>query len=356
MKVQRNTNLSRLRRYLLALLPLTLLLFQSALAVSDKVFTDFIYLTNGDRITGDIKELDRGKLRVKTATMDTVYLTWVDVAHIESPKYLRIFVTDGTYRYGTLRKTDTPDAIGVVEKSGLVEVRNDSVSAIRPLRVDQAFWRRLEGDARGGFDYKKGSDLLNINIASNIRLREEKYEIGFGFELNQVSRTENSDSSRSELGGDYTRFRKNRWFWRSSLALESNDELGIDLRTIGAATIGRYLMQTSTKRFEINAGLAASHEERIASEDVDSLEGVVRSSFDIFILNVPVTRLSASINVYPGITERQRLRVNTDVTLRNEIVRDLFWDLQFYSTYDNQPPEGAQSRDYGIITSLGVTF
>ncbi len=31
-----------------------------------EIFTDKIYLKNGDRITGSIKELDRGKLRIKT--------------------------------------------------------------------------------------------------------------------------------------------------------------------------------------------------------------------------------------------------------------------------------------------------
>ena len=34
-------------------------------------YDDKVYLKNGDRITGNIKELDRGKLRVKTITMDT---------------------------------------------------------------------------------------------------------------------------------------------------------------------------------------------------------------------------------------------------------------------------------------------
>ena len=83
---------------------------------------------------------------------------------------------------------------------------------------------------------------------------------------------------------------------------------------------------------------------------------MIRSSFDLFKLNIPTTRLSANINVFPGITESGRLRVNTDISLRNEIVRDLFWDLSFYSTYDNQPAKGAASEDYGIVTSIGASF
>ena len=37
-------------------------------------YSDKVYLKNGDRVSGNIKDLDRGKLRIKTTTMDTVYV------------------------------------------------------------------------------------------------------------------------------------------------------------------------------------------------------------------------------------------------------------------------------------------
>ena len=40
-------------------------------------YSDRIHLKNGDAITGNMKELDRGKLRVKTRTMDDIYINWV---------------------------------------------------------------------------------------------------------------------------------------------------------------------------------------------------------------------------------------------------------------------------------------
>ncbi len=109
-------------------------------------------------------------------------------------------------------------------------------------------------------------------------------------------------------------------------------------------------------RFEVNAGLAASAENRTDDTTQQSVEGLIRSSFDLFKLNIPMTRLSANVNIFPGITESSRMRINTDITLRNEIFRDFFWDLSFYSSFDNQPAEGFEKEDYGIITSLGATF
>ena len=49
-------------------------------------------------------------------------------------------------------------------------------------------------------------------------------------------------------------------------------------------------------------------------------------------------------------------RGNLDVSLRREIISDLFFDISFYESYDSAPPSGAETTDYGIVTSLGYKF
>ena len=45
--------------------------------------------------------------------------------------------------------------------------------------------------------------------------------------------------------------------------------------------------------------------------------------------------------------------MNLDLTFRQEFVKDMFWVMEFWSTYDNEPPPGAVSgEDYGITTAL----
>jgi len=325
-------------------------------AQSVDTFQDKIYLKNGDRVTGTIKELDRGKLRIKTRTMDTVYLNWLDVESIESSTYLRIAETDGSYVYGRVQKSDLTQSMRILDQGEITEVPALEIASMKPIRVDESFWHRFEGDISAGIDYKKASDLLLINVASSFRLREEKYELGFGLNWNETTRTDTSPTSRADLYGEYTRFLGERWFWKASGGFERNQELGINLRTILAGSAGKYFIQTSTMRFEVNAGLAASIEDRTDNTTRESVEGMIRSSFDLFQLNIPITRLSANLSIFPGITESDRIRVNTDITLRNELFRDFFWDLSFYSSYDNQPAAGAEKDDFGIVTSLGASF
>lgn len=325
-------------------------------AQSVDTYKDRVYLVNGDRISGTIKDLDRGKLRIKTTTMDTIYVNWLDIDFIESNTYLRIANTDGTFIYGRVQKSDMKQNVRMLENGEIVDIPTDQIATMKPLRIDESWWQRLEGDASAGIDYKKASDILLLNVASNLRLREEKYEVAFGFNWNETQRSDTDNSSRAEISGDYTRFLGDRWFWKASTGFERNEELGIDLRTIFSGSAGKYFKQTSTMRFEVNAGLAASVEARTDGTTQESLEGLIRSSFDIFQLNIPITRLSANVSVFPGITEKGRIRINSDITLRNELFRDFYWDLSFYSSYDNQPASGAAKDDYGVITSLGATF
>jgi hypothetical protein len=329
--------------------------YQACAQVSE-LFNDRVYLKNGDRLTGSIKELDRGKLRLKTETMDTVYLHWADVESVESSTYLRIGATDGSFRYGRLQKSDLQANVRVLGDAESVDMPTLEIARMLPIRVDETFLHRVEGDISGGVDYKRASDILLVNVSSSMRLREEEYELGFGLTWNETTRSEGNNSSRAELNGQYTRILEDQFFWIASAGFERNQELGLDLRSIVAGSGGKYLIQTPIMQLQVSAGLAGSREDFINGTSQESAEGLIRSSFDLFKLNVPMTRLSANINVFPGITEKGRLRVNTNIKLRNEFVRDFFWDLSVYHNYDNQTVTGADDSDYGVITSLGASF
>ena len=336
----------------------SVLIFSSyqAQAESDETFTDRVYLKNGDRLTGSIKELDRGKLRLKTETMDTVYLHWVDVEAVESTTYMRIAVTDGSYRYGRMQKSAEEAKVRVFGAGDSVEVPMSIISSMKPLRVDQTILHQLEGEITAGVDYRQDTDILLINVGSKLRYRDEKYELEFGLNWAETQRSDGDNASRADLSGDYTRILEDRYFWKAIAALERNQEMGLDLRALAGGTAGRYFVQTPTMQFQANAGLVVSAEDRTDGKTTDSLEGAIRSSFDFFEFRTPMTRLSANLDIFPGITESGRVRINTNIKLRNEFVRDFFWDLTFYSTYDNQPADGADDSDYGVTTGLGATF
>ena len=59
-----------------------LALLFSPLARAEK--TDIVVLKNGDKITGEVKGLERGKLEFSTDSMGTVSIEWEDIQEILS--------------------------------------------------------------------------------------------------------------------------------------------------------------------------------------------------------------------------------------------------------------------------------
>src|SRR5689334_23347544 len=64
---------------------------------------DIITMANGDRITGEIKGLNGGVLRVDLDYVDgTISLQWMKVARVESPQLFIVQTQDGSSYTGTL--------------------------------------------------------------------------------------------------------------------------------------------------------------------------------------------------------------------------------------------------------------
>ena len=70
--------------------------------------TDVATLANGDRITGEVKALERGRLEFSTDDAGTLYLEWEHLLRIVGSMHIvEVVTTDGRRFVGTL--TAAPD-------------------------------------------------------------------------------------------------------------------------------------------------------------------------------------------------------------------------------------------------------
>ena len=72
--------------------------------------------------------------------------------------------------------------------------------------------------------------------------------------------------------------------------------------------------------------------------------------YQVFIYDHPKTSLTTYLNAYPGLTDWGRLRANFNIVLDWEILRNFYWDLSYYFSYDKKfrpllnPPRPDQSK------------
>ena len=83
---------------------ITLAILLGVMPASARRDDDVVILKNGDRLTGEIKRLQRGELSLYASYMtEAVRLDWSKVERVESKSQFLIFLTNGSVFTGSLQ-------------------------------------------------------------------------------------------------------------------------------------------------------------------------------------------------------------------------------------------------------------
>ena len=336
-------------------LPLTalLVLATTTSAVARKK-TDLVYMTNGDRITCEIKGLDRGILQVGTDDIGTLNIEWENVDSLNSVYQFRVEDSFGEKYFGAVFMTS--DGILEVISGGETErLSQPTVIAITPLEA--SFWQQLDGSMSVGFSYTKSNQLAQLN--TDIYVRRRTPIRLFELDLSSIATSQEDEETqrREDLALTYTRLFEGRLFAMGGAGTQSNDELGLDFRVALFAGIGANLAQTNHNDLMTALGLSVNREYSENSNGQTNLEAFLTAEHSVFRYDYPKTDITTEVTVYPSLTDWGRVRAEIDISASRELVPDFTIVLSFYDSYDSDPLEStAEKNDYGLVTSLGWTF
>jgi hypothetical protein len=318
--------------------------------------TDVVTLVNGDRITGEVKGLEQGQLKLKTDAAGTIYVEWGKIASLKTDQYLQVELQSGVRHHGQAPEAANDATLRVVEDGQPQAIRLADIVRIDPIEQGELL-KRLDGYLTAGYNFTKANDLQTFTFTGGLSARTEQRKWSLDGSTSLTSQQGNDDNKRWNLVGQWRRFLRDRWFADGWGSFESNDELALDFRALVGGDIGRYLLQTNEREWGAYAGLAYNDESYTGRDQQDSLEALFGTQYSFFRYDHPEVSLNAMLNVYPSLTESGRLRAETKVYSRYEIVKDLFFEVSLYGSYDNQPGDRADSNsDYGLTTSLGYSF
>jgi len=314
--------------------------------------TDIIIFNNGDRLTGEIKSLERGRLNFNTDATGTIAIEWDKISKIVSNQYIQVETDEGTRYFGQLLKSDESSSVLVGTEYGPRQL--DSMEVILMSPIESTLRDALDIDITFGYNFAKagGVEQGTFGIDTAYRTRKRIYSVSASTTLNDSDDQE--ESRRSNLRFDYKRLWQKRRYVSANMNFDRNDELGLDLRSSLGLAGGRFFVQSNSMLLDLQAGMQFSREKLIADpEEVDSIEALFTVNWDWFRFDDPELDWSTSFQVIPNITDWGRVRANFDTSLKWEVINDLKWGITFYSTFDNKNQGGeSSSNDYGINTNL----
>ena len=343
---------SMVRRAFVLSLAAATFLQAAPLWARDKV--DRVTLLNGDHLMGEIKKVERGVLIYKTDSLDKVYIEWEDVARLTSPFTYQVETSDGTRYFGTLAEPSSEGHLKIDWAETVVgELALADVVRIDP--INSTFWSRVDGSFSVGYSFTKSSDVTQLSYAADATYRQREFEASLNGSA-ITTEQETGRTTRQDYSAGYRRYFGHRWFSAYVLNAQTNDELGLDLRTLAGAGIGRALIQQNKATLSLLGGLAYTVERQTEGMERTDTEFVGSLSSDIFRFNTPKLDLDTTLTAFRSF-DTGRLRGEFDLTLRWEIIKDFSWSLTLYDSYTSEPPTAEDERnDYGIVTSFGYSF
>lgn len=316
--------------------------------------TDIVTLYNGDRITGEIVSLYAGILQYKTDAMGTLKIEWKEIARLQSNYNYEVRMSDGTRLYGTLPGSKLPGQLQVTDLYGEQELESLAVVELRP--IEENWYDRVDVYLSAGYSYTRASSVAQTTFNTDVSYEDERSRSALNSRFtNTTTDTGDSNSSKTDLSRrTWTdRERLFRLFYGNH---ERNDELGLDSRVALGLGWGRYWIDTNRMRFAGTMGVQGITEQRVGSSSrSESAELFISADFATWQFDSPELDIALIGNLYPSLTEGGRVRADTDLRIRWELVNDLFWDVTAFGTYDNESARGAEF-DYGITTGLGWKY
>ena len=276
---------ARVRHARVALLALCVLAAGRPVLAAD---TDVVVLRNGDRMHGEIKGMQYGRLQFSTTTMSTVYVEWDKVAGLVSPSFFEFELMDGSRYYGSLEPADA-GALGVAFEGQVTAL--DVARVVRIRLIKSSFWDRLDGSISLGASYTKSSGIGQGSVNVSVGTRRPAFELRTDFSTTVTVQPDQPDQSRTMGSVSYRKMMRNRWFVPGTGRLERNTDLGLDLRSSVGGGIGRNVVQTNRSVLGAAAGLVLNRENPVDGDSTTNVEAFFGTTYEFFTYDTPKTNI-----------------------------------------------------------------
>jgi hypothetical protein len=318
--------------------------------------TDSVWVASGDRITGEIKELDRGRLTYKTDAMSTVYVEWDEVLSVQSDKYFEFELAWGERAFGRLARGPR-DRTGRIILEDTTEVALPDIVAM--VRIRRSFWSRNTGSVDLGLDVLKANQTRKLSLSGSSSYRGEQWDLrldGTSYFQKQdsaktVTRNNASLSGRRKFGG--------RWNAIGMLTVEENSETNLDLRLQAGLGAGYRLLHTNRQYSEVLLGPAVAREQFStdttgASYTAELIAGI---TYEAYRYSFPKLDVYGGLTTYTSMSDWGRFRLSLDGRVSYEVIKDFTAGFRLFAEYDSRSPgQEGSSEDYGTTFTVGYSW
>ena len=321
---------------------------------------DTLIFTNGDRLTGKIERLERGKLSFDSPIIDqSVQVDWNQIERVESQRLFQFHTKAGERLLGRILEMShetAGDEIVILQGTSRRTFTHDEI--VMASQTVRGVGGLLTTRTGAGFSLAKSNNQKQFSAEASLSYETTGYLISA--DLNSIFSTqqEATNTNRHNLRLGFVKNLSGHWGAGAISDFLTSEEQKLDLRTVlgGGPT---YTLIRSDNVILGTIGGAVWNNERFDSEaGLDSvnneIEGLAGLDFSLFRFRQ--VGLDSTVLVFPSLTTGGRVRMDWTSNLRLRIIpsHKLWWNLNATINLDSDPPSLAPGSDY--VTSTSITW
>lgn len=321
-----------------------------------------VEVATGDRITGDVRRLERGRLDFRTPAAPgaqrwagTISIVWSEVVRLTSTQTLEIELSSGERFTGSI---SSPAAGQLVVQTSRGPSRPIALKDIvRIIRIEDGFRARTTSSIDFGltFTIAEKARSYTLNGDAEHVSPSHRYETRVAATSWLSARDDADRLTRNEYSVEVRRVLSNRWFAVGKAEFQQDKPQELDSRFLGMGGVGRLLVHTNRTVIDVRGGLdydAENYQNRDSTDHSGELFGGLDWAWF-----EPGSATEAGVATTGFVSlARSRFRLNVDGNIHRDVIWDIYWALNIHERYDSNPPDDRPRTDFGLSFTLGWTF
>ena len=326
------------------------LIFVLLSGCSIRSFADVVFLENGDRISGIIKEIWGDILIIEPEYSDPIELDRAIVTGIESDRELAIEL-DGSKETPYLMSRSLKEGRVVLDAEDTkFDVALDSIK--RAEEIKDFDWD-IKFDL--GSTFSRGnteSQTTNLQWDGNLIIKDHRIKSDLFISREEVAGEKTKAKDRVNLGYNY--FFIDQWFLAVNLAAERDPIALLNSRYSLSPAIGYDFLDDPNRFLHVQLGAGYSSER---SNNLTSTSTTIDWKLNFYweLLNGDL-QFFHDQNLLKNLEGRKNLVFYSQTGFRYEINEDIYLNLQANYDYDSQPAGDAKEEDLTFIIGAGVNL
>ncbi|WNJ17618.1 DUF481 domain-containing protein [Pontibacter sp. G13] len=322
-------------------------LLQFSTKVEEK---DSLYLSNGDRIAGELKTIESSVITFDTDYAESDFkIKWEKVTGLRTNQISLIILADGDRILG-LMKADSGQA-EILTVNGTIRVPIDQIVDLHP--VEEKFWKRIDASLDLNYNFVMDNHLHQFGINGSVQYNGEKGVMSF-ISQNVSIRQDDVDQIRRYTQTLNAKFYlDHNWFSTTTLEFTANSEQKLRSRRNLKQGIGIFIHRSNKWYWYFSGGIGYNSEFYTDDEQTQRNSGEFVLTTEANIFNQGDLDLRANLSVYPSFTERGRWRSTFTYIMKYELPLDFYISGNLTFNFDNRPVEGASRYDLAAQAVFG---